>query len=193
MFKILCFKNKNKIKIVRYFLKKYFKTFIYSKNMPKKTHRKVFDKDFIMKIHTLLFFRTYYGDFTIKKFKQYLKRINTRRIDYASKIIFLLESRLDILLYRLNFFKNPREARNFIKSKKILLNNNIINKLNYQLYINDVIDLNSKYKKYFFKRIKYRLKKKQILFNYPKYLEINYKIMKSIFILYPKKKDIPTI
>jgi small subunit ribosomal protein S4 len=161
--------------------------------MPKKKRRKIYNRDYIINIHILLFFRTYYGDFSIKKFKRYLTRIKTRRIDYVSKIIFLLESRLDILLYRLNFFKNPREARTFIKSKSILINNNLITKLNYQMYINDVMSINSKYKKFLYKQILNKLNKKYVLFNYPKYLEVNYKLLKSIFILYPKKKNIPSI
>lgn len=190
---MLCFKYKPKIRLVRYFLKRYFKTFIYSKNMPKKRRRRFLGRDHIIKMHTLLFFRVYYGDFSIKKFKRYLQRVKTRRIDFASKIIFLLESRLDILLYRLNFFKNPREARNFVKGKKVLVNNQIINILNYQLYLNDVISLNLKYKKFFYKKVFTKLKKKYILFNYPKYIEANYKLLKCIFIIYPKKKHIPSI
>lgn len=193
IFKTICYKYKHKIRIVRFFFKKYFKTFIYSKNMPKKRHRKFFNKDYIKQVHILLFFRIFYGDFSIKKFKRYLKRVNTRRIDYRSKIIFLLESRLDILLYRLNLSKNPRESRNFIKGKKILINNLLITKLNHQLYINDVISLHTKYKKFFYRRLFIRLQKGQILFNYPKYLETNYKLLKCIFILYPKKKEIPSI
>jgi ribosomal protein S4 len=161
--------------------------------MPKRKKRKNFEKDFIKQIHILLFFRIFYGDFSIKKFKRYLKRVNTRRIDYRSKTIFLLESRLDVLLYRLNLVKNPREARNFIKGKKILINDYLITKLNYQLYINDMISLHIKYKKFFYRRLVFRLQRKQILFNYPRYLEVSYKLLKCIFILYPKKKQIPSI
>ncbi len=193
IFKILCNKNKSKIRIIRFLLKKYFKKFIYSISMARKHHKKLYNKDYIVKLHTFAIFRKYYGDFTKKKFKSYLKRIDTRRIDYVSKLLFLLESRLDIILYRLNIYKTPREARNIIKSNKITVNNKIINKLNYQLYINDIINIKYKYKKFLRKNIIKKIKKKEILFNYPKYLEINYKILKCIFILYPKKKEIPTI
>jgi len=192
IFRVLCEKNQFKIYIVKYFLKKYFKKFIYSTSIPQKKEKKTFNKDFIKKIHTFVIFKTFYGDYTEKKFKNYLKKINTRRIDYTSKILFLLESRLDIILYRINLYKNPREAKNNIKSKNILINNKIY-KLNYQLYINDIIDIKLKYKEYLQKKLQRRLKKKEILFNYPKYIEVNYKLLKCIFISNPKKKEIPNI
>jgi len=61
-------------------------------------------------------FRTYYGDFTIKKFKNFIKKLDKTKLDFMGKCLTLFESRLDILLYRLNYFKNPRESRNFVKN-----------------------------------------------------------------------------
>jgi len=138
-------------------------------------------------------FRTYYGDFTIKKFKNFIKKLDKTKLDFMSKCLTLFESRLDILLYRLNYFKNPRESRNFVKNKNIKINNKIIKILNYQLYINDIIDIKIKYKLYLKKNIYIKLKKKKIKFNFPKYLKKSYKLLKTIFILYPKKEQIPSI
>lgn len=139
MFKIFCLKNKSKIQLLKFFHRKSYLQFNYHRNMPKKQIRKIYVKDYIVKLHDLLKFRVYYGDMTIKKFRRYLQRVNTRRLDFESRICFLLESRLDILLFRLNLVKNPREARYYIKRKKIYVNDKIVNKLNYQLYLNDVI------------------------------------------------------
>lgn len=188
IFKIICFKNKRKSKIINFFFKKYFRKFIYSKNIVKWKKRRVFNKDYIVYLRTLVLFRTYYGDFTIKKFKNFIKRIDTTKLDFISKCLLLFESRLDILMYRLNYFKNPRESRNFIRNKNIKINNKIIKVLNYQLYINDIIDVKLKYKLFFHNKIYKKTKKKRVLFNFPKYLESNYKLLKTIFMLYPKKK-----
>jgi small subunit ribosomal protein S4 len=116
--------------------------------MQKKKKLKIYTRDYIVRLHNLLKFRVYYGDMTIKKFRKYLQKINTRRLDFESKICFLLESRLDILLFRLNLVKTPREAREYIKRKKIKINNNIIHTLNYQLYINDIISFNKNFSTY---------------------------------------------
>jgi len=193
IFKIICYKNRRKSRLVYFFFKKHFKKFIYSKNIIKWKKRRIFNKDYIVYLRTLLIFCTYYGDFTIKKFKNFIKKLDKTKLDFISKCLILFESRLDILLYRLNFFKNPRESRNFIRNKNMKINNKIIKILNYQLYINDIIDIKLKYKWYFYVKIYKKIKNKKILFNFPKYLQTSYKLLKTIFILYPKKEQIPSI
>lgn len=134
----------------------------------------------------------YYGDMTIKKFRRYLQRINTRRLNFLSKLLFLLESRLDIILCRLNFVKNPREARKYIKANKIFINGVKVNSLNHQVYIHDVIYFEYLTGILFNEALKKNLLKNNIIFNYPKYIEMNYKLIKCMFISYPKKEDIPS-
>jgi small subunit ribosomal protein S4 len=161
--------------------------------MQKKKKLKIYTRDYIVRLHNLLKFRVYYGDMTIKKFRKYLQKINTRRLDFESKICFLLESRLDILLFRLNLVKTPKQAKEYIQCKKIKVNDNIVKNLNHQLYINDIITFDNKISQIFYKNLFLKLKKKKVLFNFPRYLEINYNLMKCMFISYPKNsKDIPT-
>lgn len=139
MFKLFCFKYRYQIKFLKFLYKKPYMKFNYPRIMQKRKRQKMFVKDYIVKLHDLLRFRVYYGDMTIKKFRKYLQKVNTRRLDFESKICFLLESRLDILLFRLNLVKTPKEARQYIKCRKIKVNDHVVNKLNYQLYINDII------------------------------------------------------
>lgn len=161
--------------------------------MEKKRKLKIYTRDYIVRLHNLLKFRVYYGDMSIIKFRKYLQKVNIRRIDFESKICFLLESRLDILLFRLNLVKTPRQAKEFIQCKKIKVNDKIVNILNKQLYVNDVISFDNETSFMFYENIYIKLKKKKILFNYPKYLEVNYKLMKCMFIFFPKNdKDIPS-
>lgn len=161
--------------------------------MEKKRKLKIYTRDYIVRLHNLLKFRVYYGDMTIKKFRKYLQKVNVRRLDFESKICFLLESRLDILLFRLNLVKTPREAREHIQCNKIKINDKIVNKLNHQLYIYDIITFDRKLSILFYKELLNKLKKKRVVFNFPRYLEMNYKLMKCMFITYPKNdKDIPT-
>lgn len=194
MFKIFCFKYKNQIQAIKSLYRKSYLDFNYSRIMEKKKKLKIYTRDYIVRLHTLLKFRVYYGDMTIKKFRKYLQKVNTRRLDFESKICFLLESRLDILLFRLNLVKTPRAAKEYIKGKKIKVNYKIVTTLNHQLYINDIITFDQKLSKRFFRYdLILRLKKRKILFNYPKYLEMNYSLMKCMLISYPKNhKDIPT-
>jgi ribosomal protein S4 len=192
MFKIFCFKYRNQIQIIKSLYRKTYLDFNYSRTMQKKKKLKIYTRDYIVRLHNLLKFRVYYGDMTIKKFRKYLQKVNTRRLDFESKICFLLESRLDILLFRLNLVKTPREAREYIKRKKITINDNIINTLNCQLYINDVVGFQRKFGTYLRNKLLSKLDSDKILFNYPRYLEMNYNLMKCMFISYPKhSNDIP--
>ena len=151
MFKLFCFKYRYQIRFLKFLYKKPYIKFNYPRIMQKKKRRKLYVKNYIVRLHDLLRFRVYYGDMTIKKFRKYLQKVNSRRLDFESKICFLLESRLDILLFRLNLVKNPREARQYIKNKKIKVNDNIVNKINYQLYINDVITFDKELSKFIIK------------------------------------------
>jgi ribosomal protein S4 len=193
MFKIFSFKYKNEIQVIKSLYRKSYLDFNYSRIMQKKKKLKIYTRDYIVRLHNLLKFRVYYGDMTIKKFRKYLQKVNTRRLDFESKICFLLESRLDILLFRLNLVKTPREAREYIKRKKIKVNDQVINILNYQLYINDIISFDNNLSNYFRFNLLSKLENDKILFNYPKFLEMNYNLMKCMFIFYPKSsKDIPS-
>lgn len=193
MFKIFCFKYKYQIKMIKSLYKKWYIKFNYPRIMQKKKKLKIYTRDYIVRLHNLLKFRVYYGDMTIKKFRKYLQKVNTRRLDFESKICFLLESRLDILLFRLNLVKTPREAREYIQCQKVKVNDNVIKNLNYQLYINDIITFDRKISDIFYKNLFLKLKNKKVLFNFPRYLEMNYNLMKCMFISYPKNnKDIPT-
>jgi ribosomal protein S4 len=193
MFKIFCFKYRYQIQIIKSLYRKSYLQFNYSRVMQKKKKLKLYTRDYIVNLHNLLKFRVYYGDMTIKKFRKYLQKINTRRLDFESKLCFLLESRLDILLFRLNFVKTPRVAREYIKCKKIKINDKIVTNLNHQLYINDSITFDKILSITFYENLLINLEKKNILFNYPRYLEMNYNLMKCLFISYPKNcKDIPS-
>ena len=193
MFKIFCFKYRFKVKIIKSLYRKFYIKFNYPRIMQKKKKVKIYNRDYILNLHNLLKFRVYYGDMTIKKFRKYLQKVNVRRADFESKICFLLESRLDILLFRLNLVKTPREAREYIQCSKIKVNDSAVNSLNHQLYIHDIITFEKDLSIIFYNNILLKLKKKKILFNFPKYLEMDYNLMKCIFICYPKSnKDIPS-
>lgn len=133
--------------------------------------------------------RTYYGNYNLKDFRIYIKRSLKRNIDFMSSLLLLLECRLDIVLYRINLFKTPAEAKQYIKRGLVLINGKVIKNYKKQLYINDVISL--RYKEFFYNNLLQKLKKKILLYNYPRYLEVNYKIMKCTLIFYPKLKDLP--
>jgi hypothetical protein len=73
MFKIFSFKYKNEIQAIKSLYRKSYLDFNYSRDMEKKQKLKIYTRDYIVRLHNLLKFRTYYGDMTIKKFRKYLQ------------------------------------------------------------------------------------------------------------------------
>lgn len=193
MFKIFLLKYKNKLISIKYILRKGFFKFNYPRIMPLKRKRILYTRDYIVRLHELLRFRVHYGNMTIVKFKKYLKRINRRRLDFETSVCFLLETRLDILLFRLNFAKNPKVAREYVRCKKVKVNGSFVTSLNYQLCIHDIITFDDDIVDIFYNQLEDLIDKQNILFNYPKYIEICFSNVKCMLISYPKRKYIPTI
>jgi len=133
-------------------------------------------------------FRAYYGNFNLKNFRKYIKKSLKRNLDFMSSLLLLLECRLDMILYRINLVNTPKQAKQYIKQGYIFVNNKCITNYKQQIYINDVISTNKK--KYFYNILLKNFSKKKNIFNYPRYLEVNYKIMKCMLIFYPKRKDL---
>merc|ERR1712232_425978 len=91
------------------------------------------------KLHTLMKFRVFYGIYNLKKFIKYLNLALRKNIDYISSLLLLLECRLDMVLYRSNFFFTPKIAKEFIKKGLVFVNNKIVYNYKQQLYLNDII------------------------------------------------------
>ena len=117
-------------------------------------------------------FKNFYGcipEYQLKNLFFYLKN-KTNNNNIIQKFIILLESRLDMVIYRSKITKTIFQAKQIINHGKIKVNNKIITSSNFILNRGDIITLNN------FKVIK--------KFNY-----FN-KTKKSIFKFFQKKKKI---
>jgi small subunit ribosomal protein S4 len=129
-------------------------------------------------LHTYRKFKLFYGNFSKKKMKKYLKE--NSQFNNSLKNLTLLkqfESRLDTVLYRAKFSLSIRSARQMIVHGKILLNNKKIKSQSYKLQSGDLISVNPKISSLIEKSIA-RSNKWPIP---PKYLTINYKTLQIIF------------
>lgn len=103
---------------------------------------------------------------------QFLNKKHIKDLEYS---IYLIrpEFRIDIFLWRLNFFSSCYEARSFIHNKEIKLNESVISHANYFLKCGDVISFNSK-KFYTKSKFKLFLNKRISNFKLFTFLEIDY-------------------
>ena len=137
----------------------------------------------------LLKLRRFYGNLRLKQFKRNFKNLNLLPHFANKSFAYFLESRLDVVLYRSNFFKSIFCAKQVINHKKVYVNGVLVNKPGYRLKMDDVISLDNPHLLY--KDLKARLSKKQILGNYPSYIYVNYKLGLIKFIKLPLNKDVP--
>lgn len=75
-----------------------------------------------------------------KTYQQALKYLGKTN----ENLLVLLESRLDVVLYRICFFKTLHKARQWIQHEKIKINGQIVNFSHYKLQPGDVITIESK-------------------------------------------------
>ena len=100
-------------------------------------------------------------------------------------LINYLESRLDVLVYRMGFSSSVLESAKVIKKGFIQVNGVSILKRNYQVNSGDTIKLVSKNKnKGYFSKIA------NIQNKIPSNLEVNYKKLEGVFIRKPLKKEL---
>jgi ribosomal 50S subunit-recycling heat shock protein len=83
--------------------------------------------------------------FTLQESLHKLKKISIKK---QQTVLSLIESRLDVILWRAGFFSTPAIARFFILHKHIFVNNLICNKPNFTLKQGDVVTCNVNAKKH---------------------------------------------
>ena len=110
------------------------------------------------------------------------KKAYRLRGDVLHQFIFLLESRLDTLLYRSGLVRSIFEARQLINHNNICVNNVVVNKRSYVLNRGDFITILPATLLKLTKMLLSRINKEGLIFNPPVYLEINYKYFMILFL-----------
>ena len=86
----------------------------------------------------------YYGNITEKQFRRVFDEAARRKGDTSENLVALLETRLDAVVYRLNFVATPFAARQLVNHKHVLVNGRIVNIPSYRVKPGDVIELREK-------------------------------------------------
>ncbi|WP_343182985.1 30S ribosomal protein S4 [Buchnera aphidicola (Neophyllaphis podocarpi)] len=122
-----------------------------------------------------------------RQFHNYYKKASSLKGNTGENLLFLLEKRLDNVVYRMGFGATRSESRQLVSHKSILVNGNIVNIPSFQVSCNDVISVSIKSKNQ--NRIKAALE----LFEQrqkPIWLEVNSVKMEGIFKRVPERTDI---
>lgn len=127
-------------------------------------------------------FRIFYGFLKIKVFKKIIKK-SLKHKNAVNYFVYLMESRLDVLLYRLNITKSIRMSRQFVVHGNIKVNEKIVRDPSYNLKKKDILSLKKNLIVTFKKKIIKNIKSDNWLLCFiPNYIEFSYKNLNFKFI-----------
>jgi len=120
--------------------------------------------------------KQFYGGIKLKQFKRDLLLLSNTSFIIGNSFFYFYESRLDVVLYRLNLFNSIYSSRQFILHKKVYVDGFPVNISSFKLSIGAVLTLSiSKLNKLFYYNfLSNKLKNNKILSNYPAYFESDY-------------------
>lgn len=170
------YKNKKKFKNKK--LKNFF--FLQLGNIVKRKKKKYLKEFHLKKILNKKLFFFFFSNITLFELKKICKNLKKKSFFKFYNFIDILETRLDSILYRSNFFLNLKFLRKFIFWNNVLINKQkVIRKWFYLLKIGDYISIKYNLKLYhnIKKEMLFRLKKRNLIYNSNFYLFINYKLL----------------
>lgn len=148
-------------------------------------HRKATDYGTQLKAKQKL--KGYYGNVSERQMVAYYKEALRRKGDSSENLVGLLESRLDSVVYRMNFVPTVFAARQFVNHKHIKVNGKTVNIPSYQVKEGDVIEVREKSK-----QLAIVLEaQKGLERSVPEYMEVDGKGLKGKFIRTPKIAEVP--
>lgn len=135
----------------------------------------------------------FYGGLKVRELKRYCseaKNLVTGRSNFNDTVVTLLERRLAVIVYRLNFVTSVAHGINLVKAGYFLVNRELILKPNYLVQEGDVIEVREEFKDEIQKSLELRLENEFLPFMHPKYVEVNYELMGGVLMYYPRMAEV---
>lgn len=132
------------------------------------------------------------GGIHSSKLKRYVQLARSKTYSPMREMLKKIESRLDVIVYRMNIVQSPKLIQNLIKLGYVKVNGKVKKRVNFSVKKNSYIDVK-------LPPLIYRLAKKQfkeanrkrLIFKpYTKYSEVSYKIFRSIIFGNPTEKTV---
>ena len=174
----------------RKFQKFYRHKFLYQINVREEEFKRKKRNFKAKNFFNMLKLRIFYGRMNLKPFKSLFQKITKNRNLSSGTAPLFLEGRLDMLLYRTNLFPSLFALKHFIRNKNIFVNGLCITEAKFLVNVGDIIFISPSIYSSLYKVFLKRLKANKILVNFPKYIEINYRIGSLMLIKSPKFKEI---
>ncbi|HEX6114621.1 MAG TPA: 30S ribosomal protein S4 [Geminicoccaceae bacterium] len=129
----------------------------------------------------------YYGNITERQFHRMYQEASRRRGDTAETLIGLLERRLDMVVYRLNFVPTIFAARQFVSHGHVMVNGQRVTIPSYLVREGDTIEVRDKSKNLAMVLEAVQQPERDV----PDYLSVDYRSLKGTYVRVPKLADVP--
>ena len=134
--------------------------------------------------------KTMYGFISEKQFRAYYVEAARLKGNTGENLLFLLESRLDNVVYRMGFGSTRLEARQLVSHKSIVVNGQVVNIASYQVKPGDVVSVREKSKSQL--RIQAALDMAAQR-GFDSWLEVDAKAKTGVFKALPDRVDLPSV
>ncbi len=129
----------------------------------------------------------YYGSITEKAFKRLYQEASRVKGDTGEKLIGLLESRLDAIVYRAKFVPTVFAARQFVNHGHVLVNGKRVNIPSYQVKAGDKIEVRERSRQLALVLEATQLAERDV----PEYIEADHNKMSATYVRVPALSDVP--
>jgi small subunit ribosomal protein S4 len=143
--------------------------------------------DFGIQLRAKQKLKGYYGSITEKQFRRIYAEAVRQRGDTGEKLVGLLESRLDALVYRAKFVPTVFAARQFVNHGHVNVNGRRVNIPSYRCKPGDVIEVREKSKQLALVIEATQLAERDV----PDYVEADHNKMTASYVRVPELGDIP--
>jgi len=129
----------------------------------------------------------YYGSITEKSFKKLYTEAARIKGDTGERLIGLLESRLDAIIYRAKFVPTVFAARQFVNHGHVLVNGKRVNIPSYRVKVGDKVELKEKSRRLAIVLEAAQLAERDV----PDYVEVDHSKMIATYVRVPALADVP--
>ncbi|MBL4600261.1 MAG: 30S ribosomal protein S4 [Rhizobiaceae bacterium] len=143
--------------------------------------------DFGIQLRAKQKLKGYYGNISEKQFRKIYAEAVRQRGDTSEKLIGLLESRLDAIVYRSKFVATVFASRQFINHGHVTVNGQKVDIPSYRCKPDDVIEVREKSKQLAFVLEANQLAERDI----PEYLNVDHGKMTATYVRVPDFSDVP--
>lgn len=143
--------------------------------------------DFGVQLRAKQKLKGYYGNISEKQFRKIYDEATRQKGDTSEKLIGLLESRLDAIVYRAKFVPTVFAARQFVNHGHVRVNGSRVNIASYRCKVGDQIEVREKSKQMLLVLEAVELAERDV----PDYITADHGKMTATFNRIPELGDVP--